>query len=123
MTARRWLLATVLALGLSGAGLVAVGGAAALAQTVAEGGDPATAPCFEGAPVRSGAGAATAGGPSATGRCEPTTGQRLVDGVVWVGLVALLGVGVVVGVRWWRSPEAGGEGAEDAEDERPDAAR
>ena len=104
---RRVALVVVTILGtLSTVGLCSLASAgAASAQTVSEGGDPATAPCFAGAPPRTGV---PGDGPSPVGRCEPTGGQKLVDNLVWVWLVALLGVGGLLAVRWLVGGGSGG---------------
>lgn len=41
-------------------------------------------------------------GPSPTGQPRPDTSQRTLDTVIWVGLLAALGVAAVVVVRVWR---------------------
>lgn len=84
--------------------LLVVAGSAPVVATVAApparaqaAGDPATDPCFPGAPART---SDTRNGPSPVGRCEPTSGQRAVDNLVWLWVVLLLAVGTGVAVRW-----------------------
>lgn len=90
-------LAGVATVGATTAIVGAVPASAQTGSTTDAAADPATAPCFEGAPPRTGA---PGDGPAPVGRCEPTGGQRLVDGFVWLWLVVLLGAGVVLGIRW-----------------------